>query len=159
MVLYHGSNVDVKEPHLIKNQRHLDFGKGFYTTSDFEQAESWAKRSVRVRGTGRAVVSCYELDDNAFEALKVLRFEEADQSWLDCVAANRKGIAGLTDYDVVIGPVANDQTFPTILLYLGGFVDADTTIRNLLTQRLKDQYTFKTEKAISLLKFAEVKLI
>ncbi|MBQ7184417.1 MAG: DUF3990 domain-containing protein [Clostridia bacterium] len=46
MILYHGSNVAVKEPHLIKAQRNLDFGNGFYTTSDFQQAESWAKRKL-----------------------------------------------------------------------------------------------------------------
>ena len=39
MVLYHGSNVEVRDPRLLKTQRDLDFGKGFYTTSDLEQAE------------------------------------------------------------------------------------------------------------------------
>lgn len=32
MILYHGSNVIVREPHLLKIQRDLDFGKGFYYT-------------------------------------------------------------------------------------------------------------------------------
>lgn len=39
MILYHGSNVDVKEPKIIKTKRLLDFGTVFYLTSDFEQAK------------------------------------------------------------------------------------------------------------------------
>ena len=62
-----------------------------------------------------------------------------------------------SDWDLIIGPVANDQTFPTILLYLDGFLDAESAVRQLLPQKLKDQYTFKTAKALSFLRFAEVK--
>ncbi|MBO4321156.1 MAG: DUF3990 domain-containing protein [Treponema sp.] len=47
MILYHGSNVTVEAPRLLKVQRSLDFGKGFYTTSDFVQAKKWALRSNR----------------------------------------------------------------------------------------------------------------
>lgn len=45
MTLYHGSNVEVKDPRLLKVQRELDFNKGFYTTSDLEQATRWGKRT------------------------------------------------------------------------------------------------------------------
>jgi len=157
MILYHGSNVEVREPHLLKIQRELDFGKGFYTTSDFEQAKSWALRSVRVRGTGTACVSCYEIDEKEFMNLKALTFEKADMSWLEYVAANRKGTEVQDSWDIVSGPVADDQTFPTILLYLDGYLDAESTIKRLLPQKLKDQYVFKTERAIRLLQCTEVK--
>lgn len=157
MILYHGSNLEVQEPHLLKIQRELDFGKGFYTTSDFDQAVSQAKRTARIRGEGSPCVSCYEINDSALKSLKTLRFEKADQSWLNFVSANRKGIAPQDDWDLVIGPVANDQTFPTILLYLDGFIDAESAIKRLLIQKLKDQYTFKSEQAILLLKFTEAK--
>ena len=90
-------------------------------------------------------------------SLKILRFKEPDSEWLNFVAANRKSKDTKGDWDIVIGPVANDQTFPTILLYLDGYLDAENAIRQLLPQKLKDQYTFKTEKALSLLKFIEVK--
>ena len=39
MTLYHGSNVEVNDPKLIPTKRLLDFGAGFYLTSDFEQAK------------------------------------------------------------------------------------------------------------------------
>ena len=157
MLLYHGSNVEVASPQLLKKQRDLDFGKGFYTTSDLAQAQSWARRTMRVRGTGSALVSCYELDDSRLSDLEVLRFERPDADWLDYVAANRRGEGPKLDFDLVVGPVANDQTFPTLLLYLDGYLDAESTIKQLLPQKLKDQYTFKTPLALSLLTFAEAK--
>lgn len=157
MTLYHGSNVIVDIPHLLKVQRTLDFGRGFYTTSDFEQAKKWAQRTVKIREAGEACVSCYELDKNKLDDLKILRFSETNLEWLDYISNNRKNKGMEDDWDVVIGPVANDQTFPTILLYLDGYIDAESAIKQLLPQKLKDQYTFKTARALSLLKFIEVK--
>ena len=53
MILYHGSNVEVAEPRLLPAQRALDFGKGFYTATDYNQAAKWAQRTARVREAGR----------------------------------------------------------------------------------------------------------
>lgn len=156
MILYHGSNIEVREPQLLKIQRELDFGKGFYTTSDLAQASNWAQRTAKRRGSGQPVVSVYEIDDASFDSLKVLRFDSANVAWLRYVAANRKGIAPSEDWDIVIGPVANDQTMPTITLFLDGFYDEEETIKRLLPQNLKDQYTFKTARAIALLRCTEV---
>lgn len=48
MLLYHGSNVEVRSPRLLEGQRPLDFGNGFYTTTDFQQASTWAQRTARL---------------------------------------------------------------------------------------------------------------
>lgn len=101
-------------------------------------------------------MSAYEIDDTSFDSLNVLRFNSADVEWLRYVAANRRGITASEDWDMVIGPVANDQTMPTITLFLDGFYDEEETIKRLLPQNLKDQYTFKTTKAIALLRCTEV---
>lgn len=156
MVLYHGSNIDAPEPKLLKIQRELDFGKGFYTTSDLMQAANWAQRTVKRRGSGQPVVTVYEMDDAALHSLKVLRFDSADIEWLRYVADNRKGVAKEQDWDMVIGPIANDQTMPTITLFLDGFYDEEETIKRLMPQNLKDQYTFKTAGALSKLYCTEV---
>ncbi|MBQ8510952.1 MAG: DUF3990 domain-containing protein [Clostridia bacterium] len=156
MILYHGSNVDVREPRLLKTQRELDFGKGFYTTSDLQQASNWAQRTAKRRGVGSPIVTVYEIEDRVFDTLRVLRFEKADVEWLRYVAANRKGIAAEEEYDVVTGPVANDQTMPTITLFLDGFYDEEETIKRLLPQNLKDQYTFKTSETLTMLRCTEV---
>ena len=42
MVIYHGSNVIVEQPQLIQQNRFLDFGYGFYTTTNRSQAENFA---------------------------------------------------------------------------------------------------------------------
>ena len=159
MILYHGSNVEVRQPRLLKRQRDLDFGKGFYTTSDFDQAKSWAKRTARIRNEGKPFVSCYSFNETGVDNLKIRKFKVADLAWLDYVAANRRGTAARADFDLVIGPVANDQTFPTLLLYLDGYLDAQSTIRQLLPQKLKDQYVFKAALAPSLLDCMEVRSV
>ncbi len=156
MILYHGSNIEVREPRLLKIQRELDFGKGFYTTSDLQQASIWAQRTAKRRGCGHPYVSVYEIDETAFDTLRVLRFTGADVEWLRYVTANRKGIAAAEQWDMVIGPVANDQTMPTITLFLDGLYDEQETIKRLLPQNLRDQYTFKTTEAISMLRCSGV---
>ncbi len=156
MILYHGSNVEVSQPRLIKLQRELDFGKGFYTTSDLKQAENWAKRTAKRRASGSAIVSVYEIDDAAFSTLNVLKFDSADQRWLKFVTDNRRGVPSSDHWDIIIGPVADDQTMPTITLYLDGFYSEEETIKRLLPQNLKDQYVFKTDSALSMLHFTEV---
>lgn len=156
MRLYHGSNVEVKQPRLLEIQRVLDFGKGFYTTGDLAQAIRWAKRTAMRRAEGNPVVSVYEVDDGAFDKLKVLSFESADEKWLKFVSDNRKGFSSCENWDLISGPVANDQTMAVITLFLDGFYDEKETIRRLLPQNLKDQYVFKTDLALSMLRFTEV---
>ena len=156
MILYHGSNVEVKEPILLKVQRELDFGKGFYTTSDMEQAARWAWRTAKRRGESNAFVTVYEVNEDELKNIRLLSFDSPNVEWLNFVVKNRKGeyIAG--DWDVISGPVADDQTAQVIDLYLEGAYDEEEAIRRFLTQRLKDQYTFKTLEAINLLKYKEV---
>ena len=156
MILYHGSNVIVREPPLLKIRRDLDFGKGFYTTSDFQQASKWARRTANRLKQSQAYVSVYEVPEEKLLALRVLRFDKPDQQWLHFVAANRKGAAPANEWDIICGPVANDQTMPVIDLFLDGMYDEEETIRRLLPQKLKDQYTFKSDSAIALLRFKEV---
>ena len=156
MILYHGSNVEVKEPRLLKNQRELDFGKGFYTTTDLKQATSWAIRTAaRLRQTN-AFVSGYELDDKKMQELNILTFSRPDNDWLRFVVANRKGINICSELDLIRGPVADDQTAQVIDLFLDGMYDEEYAVKKLLPQRLNDQYTFKTDKAIQLLITKEV---
>ncbi len=43
MTLYHGSNVEVREPKILKFNRGLDLGNGFYTTTNRDQAVSFVR--------------------------------------------------------------------------------------------------------------------
>lgn len=156
MLLYHGSNVAVEKPKLLQSDRKLDFGEGFYLTSSFEQAKRWAILTTKRRNAGKVSISVYNIDNAAFNHLRVLRFDNADIQWLRYVSANRKNIFLNDMYDVVIGPVANDKTMPVISLYFAGVYTEEEAIKRLLPQKLKDQYAFRTEEAVALLTFQEV---
>lgn len=154
-ILYHGSNMKVDKPMLLKGQRALDFGAGFYLTSSYEQAMKWAKTVTRRRGNGQAIVNIYDLDELRLATLHVLRFNTADGDRLDYVVKNRRGQAVVGDYDVVIGPVANDSTLPVIDDYMSGNYTKEEAVRRLLPQNLTDQYAFKSTEALAALTYKE----
>lgn len=153
MKLYHGSNVEVREPKILQSNRALDFGTAFYMTSDYEQAKKWAKLTTDRKKSGTPIINEFEFDDERLGELEVIRYESANKEWLrfvsDCRSEQRNG----EEYDIIIGPVANDRTFDVISLYLIGVYDEDEAIRRLLPFKLKDQYAFKSEKALDLLTF------
>lgn len=155
MKLYHGSNVEVKNPQVFESDRKLDFGTGFYVTTSFEQAEKWADLTAKRRGVGIPVVTVYEYDESKENELSILRFNAPDSAWLRFVTANRKNEIIKDDYDLIIGPVANDRTMPVISLYFSGIYSEEETIKRLLPQKLKDQVVFKTQKALGSLTFNE----
>ena len=159
MRLYHGSNVEVATPKLMPRVRALDFGRAFYLTSNLEQASRWARTSVLRRGDGEAVVSIYEFDEEAASALRILRFDEPGAAWLKYVTRYRTGFADDADYDIVAGPVANDNTMPVLNLYFKGAYSEEEALRRLLPQRLKDQYALKTESALACLTFLEGRFV
>ena len=68
MILYHGSNMVVKQPKLIKQNRFLDFGFGFYTTTNREQAKNFALKVAQRRKSGEATLNIYSIEEN--EAFK-----------------------------------------------------------------------------------------
>ena len=100
--------------------RALDFGRAFYLTSNFEQAAKWARTSVLRRNDGVATVSSFELDESMLSRLNVLRFDAPNVEWLRFVARNRAEQIDDSACDVVIGPVANDNTMPVLNLYFKG---------------------------------------
>ena len=159
MILYHGSNVIVREPKLMPQVRALDFGRAFYLTSDFDQATKWARTSVLRRGNGVATVSSFELDESRLAALDVLRFDSPNVEWLRFVTRNRAELIDDSGYDVVAGPVANDNTMPVLNLYFKGAYSEEEALKRLLPQRLSDQYAMKTEEALACLSFKEEHLV
>mgnify|MGYP003320157732 CR=1 FL=1 len=74
MILYHGSNVEVPEPKIVRSVRTLDFGSGFYTTANRKQAENFSLRITPKRGTGAPTVSCYEFDEKALVGFRTKDF-------------------------------------------------------------------------------------
>ena len=154
MIVYHGSNLVVDKPKLITQNRFLDFGYGFYTTTNKVQAISFAEKVYKRKNDGAKQVSIYEVDeDKIFEQCSVLRFDSANEEWLDFVSQNRNGNYEGKEYDIIYGPVANDDVYTTFTLYQAGALTKEQTIETLKIKKLYDQMVFTSEKALSFLKF------
>ena len=152
ITLYHGSNVAVEIPKILPKLRALDFGGGFYLTSSYVQAERWAKVIFKRRQEGQPIVNIYTFDDERAIALNVLQFKDANADWLEFVVNNRKALK-VFDYDIVIGPVANDATLPVIDDYMDGRYTQEEAVRRLLPQNLTDQYAFCSEISLGYLTY------
>lgn len=152
MILYHGSNMIVDKPQLIEQNRYLDFGYGFYTTTNKAQAENFASKVVVRRG-GKPIVNIYEIDDNDCDGLNMKRFSSPDEDWLDFVSAHRSGTYAGASYDLIIGAVANDDVYRTLQVYSSGLLTKEQAIEALKIKKLFDQYVFTTDKALSKLRF------
>ena len=153
MILYHGSIVVVENPEIRVGDRYLDFGYGFYTTMNEEQAIKWTEKQKNRNGTNIGYISTYDFDvEKAESELKIIRFDKADKEWLDFVSANRKGQCPET-YDIVIGPVADDGVYEVVRFYEIGVYDLEEALKRLKVEELYNQVLFHTEKSLSYLKF------
>ena len=154
MIVYHGSNVIVSEPKLIRQNRFLDFGFGFYTTTNKIQAIGFADKVTRRRREGAKCVSIYAMDESrAFSECSVLRFDKPDEAWLNYVSDNRSGNYSGKTYDFIFGPVANDDVYTTFTLYTTGVLSKEQTLEALKIKKLYNQLVLSSERALSYLEF------
>lgn len=159
MRIYHGSTFRVEKPNLeILNYR-TDFGKGFYTTTDIEQAKRWAKiKKGRLEKTERnealhQYINVYEYEED--KNLNILNFTEATEEWLRFVYKNRQSDELVHQYDIVIGPVADDNLYQVLVNYENGVYDMEETIKRLKTYLLSNQISFHTLKSLEYVKYIE----
>lgn len=145
MMLYHGSDVEVQSPNLSHSRLRLDFGRGFYVTPLYEQAEKWALR-FKLQGKN-AVISCYSFEETALTELKVLSFDSYSEDWLDFIIDCRRGLDKST-YDIVMGGIANDQVFNTLELYFDQLIDKNEAIKRLQYEKPSFQICLRSEVAI-----------
>ncbi len=145
MILYHGSFVEVAEPDLLHSRSNVDFGRGFYTTPIREQAVNWCIKFKRQKKDG--VLSKYTFDENAFNNVRVLQFDSYSIEWLDFVVDCRSG-NDMTDYDIVIGGVANDKVFNTLELYFDNLIDKSEAITRLRYEKPNLQICFRSQSVM-----------
>lgn len=136
--LYHGSNIAIEEIDLQKTRPYKDFGRGFYLTSMKEQAQKMAQRVSRI-------------------------FEEPSKEWALFVINNRnrdyQDIYSMecnhdNKYDLVIGPVADDDLALLFRQFSGGLISVEVLVEAMKFKKLTNQYSFHTEKALELLERA-----
>ena len=175
MLLYHGSYIGIPEIDLDRCFSGLDFGRGFYLTSSYEQAYHYVQLSVRKAIRLGTVSEDFDPDDGQISVYKfhydpnilAYCFQGASVEWLHFVAGNRKKdlfpqlIKKYSTIDIIGGKIADDQTARTLQRYISGAdfgvpgtPEADReAVKKLLPNRLQDQFCFRTQDAIDHLEF------
>ena len=163
MILYHGSNTDIRTINLALCRPFKDFGRGFYLTVMKEQAENMAKRVAGIYG-GSPVINVYDIDENFIHMreLNIKNFGvETSEEWARFVQNNRnrkfENFSSIecnfdNKYDIVTGPIADDDMALLFRQYENGMITFDMMLNGMIYKKTTNQYSFHTEKAISLLK-------
>lgn len=179
MLLYHGSYAAINTIKLSKCASGKDFGRGFYLTEDFEQAKNFIRNSLRKaknigvipQDRNYGYVTVFRYHKNA--DIPHYNFRTADKDWLWFISLNRRANLAnkfekminteVLNAEIIVGKIANDTTNPTIMTYLNGLygdVESEMAVNfaigQLLPERLKNQYCFLSERAISCLELVEV---
>ncbi|MDF0485337.1 DUF3990 domain-containing protein [Oscillospiraceae bacterium KA00274] len=95
---------------------------------------------------------CYEFNELAYHQLNVLNFTTYSEAWLNFIINCRQG-KNTTNYDLVIGGVANDKVFNTIELYIAKLINKIEAIKSLQYEKPNLQFAFRTKEAIAFLRF------
>ena len=172
LVLYHGTTHDFTKIDVRKGKPFKDFGQGFYLSEIYEHARNLALRNCRIEEMRLRAMSDdkrlsvfvyeYEFDSLAMNNLNIKRFNTADREWLKFIIVNRMNRTHQHEYDIVIGPTANDDTrasIRTVMNAANGAILSDAAL-DLLIEMLEpnflpEQYFFGTNKAASMLKLKE----
>ena len=144
MLVFHGSKVIVKKPEIRKTKYNKDFYYGFYCTLLEEQAFRWA-----VRLDGKGILNEYEYTE--LPELKILRFAEMTEEWLDFIVACRNGKKH--GYDIVEGPMADDQIYNYVQNYIDGMISREAFWDLAKFKKPTHQISFHTKKALETLTF------
>ena len=155
MILYHGTNVDFEKIDLLKSKPNKDFGQGFYLSPLYEQAQAMAEVKVEQLEYGYPIVLQYEVNEDDMKELRILEFDSYSEEWAKFILANRNNKSNevVHDYDIVIGPIADDRVGLQLWKYETHAIDMPTLVKNLQYMKgVTIQYFFGTERAINILK-------
>lgn len=157
MRVYHGSDVEVREVDLSRSLMFKDFGPGFYVSAQRRQAENFAsyKADRPWSKTKTPVVSLFEMDDACLTdgSLRIKRFEGYSEEWIEFIDEHRASRE--TEFDLVIGPIANDDVRTSFALYQMGELTKAELLEKLKYKKVTYQYCFKTEAAVARLRRIE----
>ena len=152
MRVFHAGYDQIRDPDIRRGRVNADFGQGFYTTDN----EEFARRWVREKPGAAVFVNIYELD---LEGLKVKSFER-DGEWFRYVFSNRRSMPDeLSEYDVIVGPIANDTIFNTMGIMTSGYLSDDEAVQLLTIGPLYKQVVIKSDKARAALKFVSAETL
>ena len=146
MELYHGSRVIVEYPEIRMTKFTKDFSWGFYLTNDLNQAKRWANKRKKI---GAPTINYFSYEENP--ELKILKFEEMTEEWLDFVAKCRAGETH--DYDIVEGPMADDTVWNYVKDFLNDILPREVFRTYAEFKKPTHQISFHTLRALQCLRF------
>lgn len=144
-IVYHGSYMKIEFPEIRKHRFTKDFSWGFYCTKIQKQAEKWAKKF------NTSIVNIYEVKN--IDSLNIKAFEDYTDEWLDFVISCRSG--NTHDYDVVIGPMADDTIYDYIEAYTLGQMNKQKFFEIMKFKYPIHKISFHTIKALDCINFIE----
>ncbi len=153
MKLYHGSNVMIDKVDFSLCHPFKDFGCGFYLTDNIEHARNMAFRRV-MRTGGKKFVTLFDFDyQEAARNLKIKVFDKPSEEWIEFAIMNRnESIAQPAhDYDIVIGPIADDSVVMSLRLFRDGYISIAELVKRLEYKEISIQYFFHNQKAVNYL--------
>ena len=144
--LYHASYEIIEYPDVHYGRKNADFGQGFYTTDSKEFAYRWVRESP-----GKdIIISHYSLDESS---LKIKKFER-DNEWFNYIFSNRRVKPdAYAEYDLIIGPIANDTIYETFGIITSGYLSDEEAMKLLLIGPMAQQIVLKSQKAADNLKY------
>ena len=163
VVVYHGSTSSIEKIDVAKGRPYKDFGRGFYVTKSKSHAINLALRNKRIeieiyRRPCEAYLHTFEMDMSKLSDFNIKEFPDANLEWVQFVLANRKVRDRTHDYDIIIGPTANDDTMVVINAYLDGLYGEvgseealNTLLKNIEAENLPGQIYFSKNEATVLL--------
>lgn len=157
ITLYHGSNVEINEVDLGKCKPGKDFGKGFYLNPNYSQAYGMAVRTTKILKRGTEIVTAFEFNDSVLYSteFKIKIFPDYSEEWAEFILKNRKNDieTPMHDYDIVIGPIADDTVGSQIRRFLQGYMPIHQLVEELKFHGDRAvQYYFGTERSLKLIK-------
>lgn len=145
MILYHTSYTTIETPDISYSRDYLDFGKGFYLTHLREQGERYGLRFTR-RGR-ESWLNIFDFDCCETD-WKILRLETYDKEWLDFVSKCRGGFDA-SNYDMVVGGIADDKVIKTLDRYFNGEIKEDEALGLLKFERPNIQYCIRSQEMLN----------
>ena len=152
MKLYHVGYEEIKNPDINYGRKIADFGQGFYLSLERSFSEKWA----HFRNGLTTYLNIYDLNE---ENLKIKTFQK-DEEWYHYIFNNRNGYKdNLTEFDVVIGPIANDTIYDVWGILTSGFISPENSLEVLRLGESYTQVVIKSEKANDNLKWISSEIL
>lgn len=158
-LLFHGAKSEiVGEINVTKGRTNNDFGRGFYTGENYQQAVSF------VSGFPKSCIYLFDFDKSGLVQKKY----EVDQEWMMTIAYYRGVLDAYKEHpfvenlvkeskncDYIIAPIADNRMFQIINSFIEGEITDEQCKHCLAATNLGYQYVFCTPKSVAQLKMLE----